>query len=194
MPNIHISTKVFFEITITKRHVYIDIRWPWIWKHYFYLGIWNDDRSKVIVLPSFQLATRLNSQNTNETEFINELWHINLYMNFGISIWRNWSYDPRKMKWFFFIYFSFFHVYWPPSTWNSLVHTSWGKMELCKNVLFSSSKCEKKNPLKHFLFTRNRVFKHKEFVSNLQVCSYGLWKMWASYIFHLSTRILTSTH
>ena len=42
-------------------------------KKCFFLGILNDDRTKMIVLPSFQLATRLNSQNTNETEFINEL-------------------------------------------------------------------------------------------------------------------------
>jgi hypothetical protein len=28
---------------------------------------------KMIVLPSFQLATRLNSQNTNETDFFNYL-------------------------------------------------------------------------------------------------------------------------
>jgi hypothetical protein len=33
----------------------------------------NDDRIKMIVLASFHFATRLNSQNTNETEFINEL-------------------------------------------------------------------------------------------------------------------------
>jgi len=39
------------------------------------LGIWNDDRTKMIVLPTFQLATRLNSLNTNETEFIYVLWH-----------------------------------------------------------------------------------------------------------------------
>jgi len=69
----HISTKVSFNITIRKTHVYIEIRWTWILNQYFYLGIWNDDRTKIIVLPSFQLATRLNSQNTNETEFINEL-------------------------------------------------------------------------------------------------------------------------
>jgi hypothetical protein len=41
----HIRTKVSFKITIRKRHFYIDIRWPWIWNQYFYLGIWNDDRS-----------------------------------------------------------------------------------------------------------------------------------------------------
>jgi len=39
----------------------------------------------MIVLPSFLLATRLNSQKTNETEFINELWHINMFMNIDIS-------------------------------------------------------------------------------------------------------------
>jgi len=64
-----ISTKVSFKITIRKRHVYINIGWPWKWNQCFYLGIWNDDRTKMIVLRSFQLAIRLNSQNTNETEY-----------------------------------------------------------------------------------------------------------------------------
>ena len=45
-----------------------------------------------------------------------------------------------------------------------------------------------------YFFTSNRAFKHKEFISNLHVCSNGLWKIWASYIFHLSIRILASTH
>ena len=58
-------------------HVYIDIHWLWIWNQCFYLGIWNNDRTKIIVLSSFQLATQINSQNRNETEFINVLWHIN---------------------------------------------------------------------------------------------------------------------
>jgi len=89
----HISTKVSFKITIRKRHVYIDIGWPWIWKKCFCLGIWNDDRTKMIVLPSFHIATRLNSQNTNETEFINELWYINLFMYIGNSNWHNGSFD-----------------------------------------------------------------------------------------------------
>jgi len=52
-------------------------------------GFWNIDRTKMIVLPSFQLATRLNSHKTNETEFINENWHINKFMNFDISNWHN---------------------------------------------------------------------------------------------------------
>jgi len=32
----------------------------------FNLGIREDERSKIIFLPSFQLVTRLNSQNRNE--------------------------------------------------------------------------------------------------------------------------------
>ena len=94
-----ISTNVSFKFYIRKRHVYIDIGWPWIWYQYFYLGIWNDDRNKIIVLPLFQLFTRINSQNRNETVLINVLRH-NLYMNIGISNWHNWSFDTASMKFF----------------------------------------------------------------------------------------------
>ena len=76
----HISTKVSFKITIRKRHVYIDICWPWKWNQYFYLGIWNDERTKIIFLPSFQLVKRLNSQNINETSLL-------MNSNTLISIW-----------------------------------------------------------------------------------------------------------
>ena len=96
----HIITKVSFKITIRKRHVYIDILWPRKSNQYFYLGIWEDERSKIIFLPSFQLVTRLNSQNRNESRFINELWHFNLYMNISISNWHNSSFDSTKMNFF----------------------------------------------------------------------------------------------
>ena len=66
----HISTNVSFKITITKRHVYIDIRWPWKLNQYFNLGIREDERSKIIFLPSFHLVTRLNSQNRKETSLL----------------------------------------------------------------------------------------------------------------------------
>ena len=66
----HISTKVPFKITIRKKHVYNDIRWPWKWNQYFYLGIWEDERSKIILFPSFQLVTQLNSQNRIETSLL----------------------------------------------------------------------------------------------------------------------------
>jgi hypothetical protein len=87
----HISTKVSFKFTIMKRHFYIDIGWLWIWNQYFYLGILNDYRTKIIVLPTFQLVTRINSHNRNETVFINVLLHIILYVNIGISNWHYWS-------------------------------------------------------------------------------------------------------
>ena len=59
--------KVSFKITIRKRHFYIDIRWPWKWNQYFYLGNWEVERSKIIFLPSFQLGTLLYWQIINET-------------------------------------------------------------------------------------------------------------------------------
>jgi hypothetical protein len=46
----------------------------------------------------FQLATKLNSHNTYDTVIHNEIWHINWYMNIGISNWHNWSYNTKKMK------------------------------------------------------------------------------------------------
>ena len=66
----HISTTDSFKITIRKRHTYIDIRWPWKWNHYFYLGILEDERSKIIFLPSFHIVTRINPQNRNEISFL----------------------------------------------------------------------------------------------------------------------------
>ena len=44
-------------------------------------------------------------------------------MNIGISNWHVWSIDPTK--WGFWLYFFSIQDYWPPSTWNSLVHTSY---------------------------------------------------------------------
>ena len=123
----HISTKVSFKITIRKRHVYIDIRWPWKWKQYLYLGIWEDECSKIILLPSFQLVTRLNSLNRNETSLLMNsdtlicIW----ILAFPIGIIQVST--PRK--WSFFLYFSSLHDYWPPTTLISLVHNPLGEME-----------------------------------------------------------------
>ena len=113
-----------------------------IWKKYLYLGIWNYDRTKIIVLPSLQLATRLHSQNRNETEFNNEHWHINLYMNIGNSHRHNWNFTQRK--WSFLIYFSSLHDYRPPSTWNVLVHISWVKWSDVKMCFSAPQNAKKK--------------------------------------------------
>ena len=47
--------------------------------------------------PSFQLVTRINSQDRNEILYINILRHIILYMNIGISNWHNWIFDETNM-------------------------------------------------------------------------------------------------
>ena len=93
-------TKVSFKITIRKKHVYIDIRWPWKWNQYFYLAIWGDEPSKIIFLPSFQLVTRLNSQNRNEKILLMNSDTLIVYMNITISYWHNSSFDSTKMKFF----------------------------------------------------------------------------------------------
>ena len=151
----HISTKVSFKFTIRKRHVYIDIRWPWKWNQYFYLAIWVDERSKIIFLPSFKLVTRLNSQNRNETILLKNsdtlicIWI--LAIPNGIFIVST----PRK--WSFLFYFSFFHDYWLPTTLMSLVHNSLGKMEWCEKRAFQLLKMRKMKVSRN-IQVHNRLF------------------------------------
>ena len=97
----HISTKVSFKITIRKRHVYIHIRWPWKWNQVFYLGIWEDTRSKIIFFPSFQFVTRINSQNRNETSLLMKTDTLILYMNISISNYHIRDSTPRKWSFYF---------------------------------------------------------------------------------------------
>ena len=120
---VSISTKVSFRITIRKRHVYIDIRWPSIWNQYFYLGIWNGERTKIIFLPSFQLVTRLNSQNRNESILLmNSDTLICIWMlAFPIGIIQVST--PRK--WSVLLYFSSLHDYWTPTTLMHEYITRW---------------------------------------------------------------------
>ena len=152
MSNIHFSghdnvkmtciTQVSFKITIRKKHVYINIRLPWKWNQYFYLGIWENERSKIICLHSFQLVTRLNSQKRNETRFLMNsdtlicIW----ILAFPIGIIQVST--PRK--WIFLLYFSSFHDYWLPTTLISLLHNSLGKMEWCEKRAFQLLKMRKK--------------------------------------------------
>jgi len=137
----HISTKVSFKITIRKRHVYIDIGGTWIRNQCFYLGIWNDDRTKMIVLPSFKLATRLNSQTQmKKCLLMNSYTLICLW----ISVFPFGIIEVSTSRNCFWLYFSSLHDFWPPSIWNPLVHTSWGKMERCEKRAFQLLKIVKK--------------------------------------------------
>ena len=106
----HISTIVSFKITIRKRHVHIDIRWPLKWNQYFYLGIWEDERSKIIFLPSFQLVTRLHSQNRNETSLL--MNSVTLICILILAYWICIIQVSTLRKWSFLLYFSSLHNYW----------------------------------------------------------------------------------
>ena len=110
----HISTEGRFKITTRKRHVYIDIRWPWKWNQYIYLGIWEDERTKIIFLPSLQIVTRLNSQNRIETSLLmkSDTLIFTWILTFPIGIIQ----VSTLRKWRFLLYFSSLHDYWPPTT------------------------------------------------------------------------------
>ena len=152
----HISTKISFKITIRKKHVYIDIRWPWKWNTYLYMGIWNDESTKIIFLPSFQFVTRLNSQNRNETSLLMKsdtlicVW-ILLY---PIGIIQ----DLTPRKWNFLLYFSSLHEYLPPNTLISLVHNSLGEMERCEKRAFQLLRMRKMKVTWNKNQVRNRLF------------------------------------
>ena len=47
-------------------------------------------------------------------------------------------------KWRILLYFSSIHNYWPPSTWNTLAHSSWGEMERCEKRPSQPLKMRKK--------------------------------------------------
>ena len=97
----HIRTKVSFKITIRKRLVYIDIGWPWKWNQYFYLGIWENEGSKIIFLPSFQHVTRLNSQNRNETSLLLNFYTLICIWILAFPIWIIQVSTPRKWSFYY---------------------------------------------------------------------------------------------
>ena len=110
-------------------------------KPVFLFWIRYDESTKIIFLPSFQLVTRLNSQNINEIILLMKsdtlicVW----ILSFPIGIIRVST--PRK--WSFLLYFSTFHDYWPPPTFISLVHNSLGEMEWCEKRAFQLLKMRK---------------------------------------------------
>ena len=126
---VSISTKVFFKITIRKRLVYIDILWPWKWNQYFYLGFWGEEGPAIIFLPPFQLVTRINSQNRNETSSLMNSDTLICIWILAFPFGKIQVSTPRK--WSFLLYFSSLHDYGRPTTLNSLVHNS-GEMEWCE--------------------------------------------------------------
>ena len=104
------------------------------------MGIWENERSKIILL-SFQLVTRLNSQNRNENSLLMNsdklicIW----ILAFPIGIIQ----VSTPQKWIFWILFQFLTRLLISNILISFVHNSLGEMECVKNVLLSFTKCEK---------------------------------------------------
>ena len=153
------------QIYYLERNVYFDIGWLWILNPYFYLGIWNDDRTKIIVLPSFQLVTLINLQNRNETEFINVRWHVILYMNIGISNWHNWTIDTTDMT--FFTLFQFLTRFLTSKYLKRFRSYIVGrKRALWKTCFSAPENAKNENQLKPKNQVHNRLFIYSQFFEN----------------------------
>ena len=106
----------------------------------FLFGNLSNERSKIILLPSYQLVTRLNSKNRNEKSLLMNsdtlicIW----ILAFPIGIIQ----VSTPWKWSFLLYFSSLHDYWNPTTLISLVHNS-GEMEWCEKRAFQFLKMRK---------------------------------------------------
>ena len=109
-------------------------------KPVFLFKIWNDERTKIIFLPSFRLVKPLNSQNRNETILLmNSDTLICIWMlAFPIGIIQVST--PRKCS--FSLYFSSLHDNWLPTTLMSWVHNS-GEMKWCEKRAFQLLKMRK---------------------------------------------------
>ena len=106
------------------------------------ISIWQFEKMNVQnnILPSFQLVTRLNSQNRNETSLLMKS-DINLYMNISISNWHNSSFDSTKMK--YFTLFQFLTRLLTSTTLISLVHNSLFETDWCEKSAFLLLKMRK---------------------------------------------------
>ena len=126
------------------------------------MGIWEDEGSKIIYLPPFQLVTRLHSQNRNDTILLMNSGTLICIWILAFPICIIQGSTPRK--WSFLLYFSSLHHYWIPTTLISFVHNSLGKMEWCEKRAFSASQNAKNEiHLKHKNQVRNRIFDSKVF-------------------------------
>ena len=152
----HISIKFSFKITI-KKNMFKLHSLTLKMKPVFLFGIWNDERTKLIFLPSFHLVTRLNSQNWNETSLLMKsetlicIW----ILAFPIGIFQVSS--PRK--WRFFILFQFLTRLLTSNHFNLISTYLVGRNGVLWKTCFSASqnaKYESQRKLKYQV--RNRIF------------------------------------
>ena len=106
----------------------------------FQFGNLRNERSKIILLPSFQLVTRLNWKNRNETSLLMNSDTLNCIWILAFPIGIIQVSTPRK--WSFLHFISSLHDYWPPITLISLEHNS-VEMEWCEKRAFQLLKMRK---------------------------------------------------
>ena len=124
----------------------------------------------MILLPSFQLASRLNSQNTNETEFINELLHKNLFMNIGISKWHNRIFDLTYIFLTLFQFLTRFLNSTHLKLFSTYLVVQNGRM--WKAWFSAPRNAKKENQLKHKNQVRNRLFVDRSSSMYYYTCNY----------------------
>ena len=103
------------------------------------MGIWEDERSKIIFLPSFQLVTRLNSENRNETSLLMYSDTLNFIWILAFPIGIIQVSTPGKRN-FYFISVPYTITDQPL---NLISTNSLGEMEWCEKCAFQLLKMRK---------------------------------------------------
>ena len=125
-------------------------------KPVFLFGVLRRRRFYNNILLSFQLVTRLNSQNRNETSLLMNSVTLNCKWILAFPIGIIQVSTPRKS--IFLLYFSSLHDYWPPTTLISLVHNSLGKVEWCEKHVLQLLKMRKMKVSWNKNQVRNRFY------------------------------------
>ena len=105
------------------------------------LRIRNDDHTKMINILHFS-SLQDEIQRTQMKMFL--LMNSNTLISLWILVCPIGIIEiSTSRKCSFWLYFISLYDYWPPSTWNSLVHTSWCEMEPCEKRVFQILKMRK---------------------------------------------------
>ena len=140
----HIITKDYLKIAVWTRHVCIWHSFTKNTKHYFQLAYlkWWSYKNDSFAFVSGRYTIKFTEHLGNLIQ--NELWHIKLYMNTGISNWHMYEVSTLQ-KWSICLYFSSIHNYSSPNTWNYLLRNYWSEIERCEKRAFQLLKMRKMN-------------------------------------------------
>ena len=116
---------------------------------------WWTPQNNIFALFSARYTIKFTEKKWNK--FINELWHINLYMNISISNWHNTNFDSTKIK--FFNLFLFLTRLLTSEHFNLISTILVERIEVMWKTCFSASQnANNESQLIHKNHVRNRVF------------------------------------